>query len=84
MRIAKTLVSTLAIAGLIVAVGCADSAPKDSGVDHKAKPAPAETTTTTTTTTTSAPEGSVPATTTTTTTTSAPGSAPATSAPVKK
>ena len=81
MRIAKTLVSTLAIAGLIAAVGCADAAEHMSGVDHKAKSAPvsapAETTTTTTTTTSSAPAGSAPATTTTTTTTSAPASAPA-------
>ena len=79
MRIAKTLVSTLAIAGLIVAFGCADEAKKESGVDHKVKSAPVEATTTTTTTTTtpaSAPS-SAPATTTTTTTTSAPASAPA-------
>ncbi len=77
MRIAKTLVSTLAIAGLIVAVGCADSAAKESGVDHKVKSAPVETTTTTTTTTVaSAPESSAPAVVTTTTTTSAPASAP--------
>lgn len=78
MRIAKTLVSTLVLAGLIVAVGCADEAKPESGVEkHKAKSAPVETTTTTTTTTVaSAPDSAPAAVVTTTTTTSAPASAP--------
>ncbi len=41
MRISKALLSLVAIAGLVVAVGCADEAVKDSGVEHKTKSAPA-------------------------------------------
>ena len=36
MRISKVLLSLTAIAGLVVAVGCADEAVKDSGVKHSA------------------------------------------------
>ncbi len=55
MRISKVLLSLIAVAGLVVAVGCADEAVRDSGVkkaNSAPAPAPAETTTTTTTTTT--------------------------------
>lgn len=41
MRISKALLSLVAVAGLVVAVGCADEAVRDSGVSKKSAPAPA-------------------------------------------
>jgi len=42
MRISKVLLSLVAVAGLVVAVGCADEATRDSGVaTKKSTPAPA-------------------------------------------
>ena len=38
MRISKVLLSLIAVAGLVVAVGCADEAVRDSGVKSSKKP----------------------------------------------
>ena len=41
MRISKVLLSLIAVAGLGLAVGCADDAVKDSGIAKKSAPASA-------------------------------------------